>query len=202
MKGVVMPTTWLDTVLRQTRRAGEFPYPHWAAVFLNNPIRRFIGRPADVIDRLDLTGDERVLELGPGPGFYSVEIARRLVQGHLDLFDIQPEMLDKARRNLEAAGCHDVGFHAGDASSGFPFPDGHFDVAFLAAVLGEVSDTSSCVRELARVLRPGGSLVLVEAFPDPDRLSVQALRGLAESQGFALHVAVGTTWRDIVTFRR
>jgi ubiquinone/menaquinone biosynthesis C-methylase UbiE len=140
--------------------------------------------------------------LGPGPGFYSTEIARRVPQGQLDLFDIQPEMLDKARRNLEDAGCRNVGYHAGDASSGFPFPDGQFDVAFLAAVLGEVPDKSACIRELARVLRPGGSLILVESFPDPDRLSVQTLRDLAEPEGFRLHVAEGTTWRDIVNFRR
>jgi ubiquinone/menaquinone biosynthesis C-methylase UbiE len=202
MKGVVMPTTWLDTVLRQTRRAGEFPYPHWAELFLDNPIRRFIDRPAAVVERLDLAGAERVLELGPGPGFYSTEIARRVPQGQLDLFDIQPEMLDKARRNLENAGFRNVGFHAGDASGGFPFPDSHFDVAFLAAVLGEVPDKSACIRELARVLRPGGSLVLVESFPDPDRLSVQTLRDLAEPEGFALHVAAGTTWRDVVHFLR
>jgi ubiquinone/menaquinone biosynthesis C-methylase UbiE len=197
-----MPTTWLDTVLRQTRRPGVFPYPHWAAGFLDNPIRRLIDRPAAVVDRLALTGAERVLELGPGPGFYSTEIARRVPQGQLDLFDIQPEMLDKARRNLEDAGCRNVGYHAGDASSGFPFPDGQFDVAFLAAVLGEVPDKSACIRELARVLRPGGSLVLVESFPDPDRLSVKTLRDLAEPEGFQLHVAEGTTWRDIVNFRR
>src|SRR5882757_460730 len=197
-----MPTTWLDTVLRQTRRSGVFPYPHWAAGLLDNPIRRLIDRPAAVVDRLALTGAERVLELGPGPGFYSTEIARRVPQGQLDLFDIQPEMLDKARRNLEDAGCRNVGYHAGDASRGFPFADGQFDVAFLAAVLGEVPDKSACIRELARVLRPGGSLVLVESFPDPDRLSVQTLRDLAEPEGFQLHVAEGTTWRDIVNFRR
>jgi protein-L-isoaspartate O-methyltransferase len=117
-----------------------FPYPHWAAGFLDNPIRRLIDRPAAVVDRLALTGAERVVELGPGPGFYSTEIARRVPQGQLDLFDIQPEMLDRARRNLEDAGCRNVGYHAGDASRGFPFPDGQFDVAFLAAVLGEVPD--------------------------------------------------------------
>jgi ubiquinone/menaquinone biosynthesis C-methylase UbiE len=122
--------------------------------------------------------------------------------GHLDLFDIQPEMLDKARRNLENAGFRDVGYHAGDASGGFPFPDGHFDVAFLAAVLGEVPDKPACIRELARVLRPGGSMILVESFPDPDRLSVPTLRELAEPEGFSLHVAQGTTWRDVVTFSR
>src|SRR4051794_19851496 len=130
-----MPTTWLDTVLRQTRRASDMPYPHWAAVFLNNPIRRFFGRPATVIDGLGLKAADRVLELGPGPGYYSVEIARRLPEGRLQLFDLQPEMLDKARHALERAGVHDVDFASGDASDEFPFADESFDIAFLAAVL-------------------------------------------------------------------
>jgi SAM-dependent methyltransferase len=197
-----MPTTWLDTVLRQTRRASDMPYPHWAAVFLNNPIRRFLGRPGTVIDGLGLNPADRVLEVGPGPGYFSVELARRLPEGRLALFDLQPEMLDKARRALEGAGCDNVDFTSGNASDEFPFPDGSFDVAFLAAVLGEVPDKSACIRSLARVLRPGGVLVLVEAFPDPDRLSVSTLRELAESEGLTFERASGTAWRDVVRFRR
>jgi ubiquinone/menaquinone biosynthesis C-methylase UbiE len=197
-----MPTTWLDTVLRQTRQAGDLPYPHWAAVFLNNPIRRFIEKPAAAIDPLELVGTDRVLEIGPGPGFFSTEIARRVPDGRLELFDVQPEMLDKARRNLETAGCRNVGFHAGDASGDLPFPEGSFDVAFLAAVLGEVPDKSACVRSLARVLRPGGLLVFVESFPDPDRLSVPVLRNPAEAEGLVFQDCKGTAWRDVVRFRR
>jgi SAM-dependent methyltransferase len=197
-----MPTTWLDTVLRQTRRASDMPYPHWAAVLLNNPIRRFLGRPGTVIDRLDLNPADRVLEVGPGPGYFSVEIARRLPEGRLELFDPQLQMLDKARRALDGAGLHNVGFHSGDAGGEFPFPDGHFDVAFLSAVLGEVPDKPACIRSLERVLRPGGLLVFVEAFPDPDRLSVATLRGLAESEDFAFQSCEGTSWRDVVRFRR
>jgi ubiquinone/menaquinone biosynthesis C-methylase UbiE len=181
---------------------GDFPYPHWASIFLNNPIRRFLGRPGSVIDGLRLTGAEQVLELGPGPGYFSTEIARRLPEGRLELFDLQPEMLAKARRALEGAGCRNVGFHAGDASGELPFPDGCFDVAFLAAVLGEVPDKSACIRSLARVLRPGGLLVFVEAFPDPDRQSASTLRALVEPEGFAFHASGGTTWRDVVQFRR
>lgn len=197
-----MPTTWLDTVLRQTRRAGDFPYPHWAAVFLNNPIRRRLGRPGAVIERLGLAGDEKVLEIGPGPGYFSVELARRLPAGKLDLFDLQPEMLQKARRTLDVAGFHGVGFHAGDAGAEMPFADAQFDVAFLAAVLGEVPDKQACIRALQRVLRPGGLLIFVEAFPDPDRLSVAMLRDLVESEGFAYEGHAGTLWRDVVRFRR
>lgn len=198
-----MPTSWMDTVLRQSRRAGDFPYPHWAAGFLNNPIRRLIGRPGSVVDSLMLAGNERVLEIGPGPGYFSTELARRLPTGRLELFDLQPQMLDKARRKLDIVdtGCR-VGFHSGDAGAGLPFPDESFDVAFLAAVLGEVPDQDACIRSLERVLSPGGLLVFVEAFPDPDRQSVAMLRELAEPRGFVLQSWEGSTWRDVVRFRR
>jgi ubiquinone/menaquinone biosynthesis C-methylase UbiE len=69
-----------------------------------------------------------------------LEIARRLTNGGLKLFDIQPEMLEKARRQLERAGLTDVGFTTGQANDGLPFSDNMFDVAFLSAVIGEVPD--------------------------------------------------------------
>src|SRR5262249_7054773 len=147
-----------------------------------------------IVDSLGLTGSEHVLEVGPGPGFYSVEIARRLTYGRLDLFDIQPEMLEKAGRQLKRAGFHDVGFTTGQASDGLPFPDNTFDAAFLAAVIGEVPDKRACIRSLARVLKPGGKLVFAEAFPDPDRVSVQDLRALAEPEEFDFVEATGNRW--------
>lgn len=196
-----MPTTWLDGLMRQTRRVGQFPYPHQAAVLLDNPVRRRMSRPGRVIASLELDGTERVLELGPGPGFYSVEIARRLTTGNLLLFDLQPEMLEKARRKLAREGFVDVGFHAGDAGDGIPLPDNAVDVAFLAAVIGEVPDKPSCMRSLARTIRPGGLLVFVEGFGDPDRLSVAELRDLVEPADFVFQASDGSRWQDVVKFR-
>jgi ubiquinone/menaquinone biosynthesis C-methylase UbiE len=197
-----MATTWVNALLHKNRHQGAAPYPHQAAFFLNNPVRRALANPARKVDSIGLTGAEHVLEVGPGPGFYSVQIARRLTYGRLDLFDLQPEMLAKARRQLERAGFHDIGFTTGEASHGFPYPDHTFDVAFLAAVIGEVPDKPACVRSLSRVLKPGGQLVFAEAFPDPDRMSVRELRDLVEPEDFVFVEASGNHWHDIVRFRR
>jgi ubiquinone/menaquinone biosynthesis C-methylase UbiE len=199
-----MTTTWVGALLRkqrETRENGVSPFPHQAAFLLDNPFRRTFVKPARTVESIGLTGPEHVLELGPGPGFYSVEIARSLTGGRLDLFDLQPEMLEKARRHLERAGFHDVGFTAGQAGQGLPFPDNTFDAAFLAAVIGEVPDQQACLQSLRRVLKPGGRLVFAEAFPDPDRLSVRQLRDLAEPANFEFVEATGTRWRDVVVFR-
>ena len=72
----------------------------------------------------------------------------------------------------------------------------------MAAVLGEVPDKAACVHSLARVPRPGGLLVFVEAFPDPDRLSVSFLRQLVEPEGFDFERCDGIAWREVVRFRR
>ena len=196
-----MPSTWVGALLHKSRQQGESPFPHQAAFLINNPIRRALIKPARIIDKLGLTDSERVLELGPGPGFYSVEIARRLAGGRLELFDIQSEMLDKARHQLDRAGLANVGFTTGQASDGFPFPENTFDVAFLSAVIGEVPDKPACIRALGRVLKPGGRLVFVETLFDPDRLSVRQLRDLAEPEGFEFVEATGNRLEDIVGFR-
>lgn len=195
-----MPT-WVEALLHKRREQGASPFPHQAAFMLDNPFLQAVFKPARVVEAIGLTGSEHVLELGPGPGFYSVEIARRLTDGQLNLFDLQPQMLEKARRQLERAGIHNVGFTTGQASEELPFPEGTFDTAFLAAVIGEVPDKPACIRSLRRVLRPGGRLVFAETFPDPDRLSVQDLRDLVEPAGFQFVSATGNRWRDVVVFR-
>jgi ubiquinone/menaquinone biosynthesis C-methylase UbiE len=194
-------TDTLLGALRRKQREVHSPFPHQAAIVLNNPLRRVMIKPARIIERLGLTGTERVLEIGPGPGFFSVEIAKRISGGKLDLFDIQPEMLEKAERQLVRAGFHDVGFTAGEAADGLPFPNGTFDVAFLAAVIGEVPDPRACLRSLRNVLKPGGRLVFLEMFPDPDRLSVRELRDLAEPEGFTFVGSEGNRFKQIVSFR-
>jgi ubiquinone/menaquinone biosynthesis C-methylase UbiE len=175
-----MPTTWVDALLHKRRQKGVAPYPHQAAFLLNNPVRRALSNPARKVD----------------------SIGRRLTYGRLDLFDLQPEMLDKARRQLELAGFVDVGYTSGEASDGFPYPEDTFGVAFLAAVIGEVPDKPACIRSLRRVLKPGGRLVFAEAFPDPDRMSVRELRDLVEPENFEFVQATGNRWHDIVRFRR
>ena len=196
-----MPSTWVGALLHKSRQQGESPFPYQAAFLLNNPIRRTLLKPARIIDKLRLTGSDRVLELGPGPGYFSVEIARRLTEGRLELFDLQPEMLDKARQQLERAGLSNVGFTAGEASDRLPFPDNTFDVAYLSAVIGEVPDKQACLRSLGQVLKPGGRLVFVETFPDPDRLSVRQLRDLAEPANFEFLEATGNRWETVASFR-
>jgi ubiquinone/menaquinone biosynthesis C-methylase UbiE len=195
-----MAATWLERTMQRGRRVHYFPHQLW--FLLDNPVRRLLVNPRQVVDRLELSGSEDVLEVGPGPGLFSVELGRRLTSGRLELLELQPEMLARARRKLDRAGCSNVGFHLGDAGGRLPFPDSCFDVAFLAAVLGEVTDKPACLRSLARVLRPGGLLAVQEFFPDPDRMRVPEIRRLAEPASFRFIGAQGRSWNYTVRLRR
>jgi len=165
------------------RFSGRGAYPHELAFLLTIPLRRLVQRPRTLVRRLQLQRDSRVLELGPGPGYFSVEVAREIPQGRLVLFDLQREMLVKARRRLGRRGVVNAVFVQGDGER-IPFRAGSFDAAFLVAVLGEVPDPAACVESLHRVLRPGGLLSITETLGDPDALSQEDVKALARSKGF------------------
>jgi ubiquinone/menaquinone biosynthesis C-methylase UbiE len=150
---------------------------------LLNPLRRFVHSPGRLADRLDLAPDMRILEVGPGPGYFSVEFARRIPEGRLVLFDIQAEMLAMARSRLRQASVHNTAAVQGDALE-LPFRDECFDAAVLVAVLGEIPDPERCLAEIRRVLRPGGHLCVSETRGDPDRIPYARLRRLAGGAGY------------------
>jgi tRNA A58 N-methylase Trm61 len=87
-----------------SRFIGRGTYPHEFAFLLLIPLRSLLLTPRKLVARLHLTETSRVLELGRGPGFFSVGVARNVPRGHLCLVDLQREMLEKARRRLRRAG--------------------------------------------------------------------------------------------------
>lgn len=164
-----------------SRFRGRGTYPHQLAFLLLIPLRRFILSPRRLIGFLHLTETSRVLELGPGPGFFSVEVGRSVPRGSLCLADLQREMLDKARRRIRRAGVTSASFLQASASA-LPFAADVFDIAFLVAVLGEVPDPGFCLESLRCSLRPGGLLSITELPGDPDAMGESEVLALARSK--------------------
>ncbi|MEQ1780595.1 MAG: methyltransferase domain-containing protein [Hyphomonadaceae bacterium] len=162
--------------------AGKGVYPASKAGWLLNPLRRLIMSPRRMVGRLGLTVGEQVLEIGPGPGWFSPEIASAITPGRLVLFDIQAEMLALAAARLEQAGHRNFACIEGDAIA-LPFEDGQFDAVLVVTVLGEISDPARALREIARVLRPRGRVVIAEQLGDPDHVPRSMLLTLAKEAG-------------------
>jgi ubiquinone/menaquinone biosynthesis C-methylase UbiE len=109
----------------------------------------------------DLAGPLRgrkVLDVGTGDGTYAIEAARR--DAKITAIDVDPAMLAAARSRLESAAVS-VALREARAEA-LPFDDGAFDVVLAVTVLCFVPDARGAVREMARVLTPGGRLVLGE----------------------------------------
>lgn len=183
------------------RFSGRGTYPHQLAFLLLFPVRRILLSPDTLVRHLHLKPRFRVLELGPGPGFFSVDVARSIPEGRLDLVDIQREMLQKARRRLRRAAVHNVGYTQANAVM-LPFQPGAFDVAFLVEVLGEVPDPKACLLSIARVLRVGGLLSVTELAGDPDALGEGTLRNLMQGTGLEFVESVRVPRGFIASFRR
>ena len=134
---------------------------------------------------------ERVLEIGPGTGYYSLDLAGWLGDdGELELFDLQQEFLDHTMERARERELTNLVAIRGDAAA-LPHPDDSFDAVVLITVLGEIPDQDTALREIARVLKPEGRLVVGELFGDPHFTAPGALERRAESAGLRLQERSG-----------
>jgi ubiquinone/menaquinone biosynthesis C-methylase UbiE len=134
---------------------------------------------------------DTVLEVGPGTGYYALDSAGRLAPGGtLHVFDLQQEMLDHTMARARERGIANIEPRQGDARA-LPYGDGAFDAAYLVAVLGEIPDQDAALRELARVVKPGGRVVVGELFGDPHMVTERSLRSRAAAAGMTFERRVG-----------
>lgn len=126
---------------------------------------------------------ERVLELGVGTGYYSLDLAAWIApDGRLELFDLQQEFLDHVMRAATERGLTNLLPTQGDATE-LPYEDASVDAVVLTAVLGEIPDSAAALREIRRVLKPGGRLVVGELFGDPHFTTGASLERLGAGAG-------------------
>jgi len=129
---------------------------------------------------------ERLLEIGVGTGYYSCELAEWVAPGGtLELFDLQQEFLDHVMRAAGERGLSNLVPTQGDATR-LPYEEASIDAVVLTAVLGEIPDTAAALREVRRVLKPAGRLVVGELFGDPHFTTRASLERLGAEAGLAL----------------
>ena len=123
-----------------------------------------------------LRPDAEVLDFGCGPGTISVGLARRA--GRVVGLDKSAEMVEAATRHAAECGVSNATFEVGSVYE-LPWDDASFDVAYAHQVLQHLSDPVLALREIRRVLRPGGlvavrdsdyeTMVHAPVFPDIER---------------------------------
>ena len=117
-----------------------------------------------------------VLEVAPGPGFLSIELARRGLD--VSAVDISKTFVEIARRNAAAAGVA-ARFDVGDAAA-LPCADASVDFVVCRAAFKNFSQPVKALAEMRRVLRPGGAALLIDMRRDA---TIAAIRQYVEGLG-------------------
>lgn len=136
----------------------------------------------EVLERLELAGDETVLDAGAGSGRVTAELIKRLPEGRVIALDGSEQMIEKARENL------------GDAVSEYVVMDlaelelpEHVDVVFSTATFHWVTDHDNLFRRIHGVLGPGGRLHAQCGGAGNVARHAQAIASVATSEPFAEH---------------
>lgn len=135
------------------------PFYDWVTAF---PRQR-----ARSIALLDLHAGDRVLVVGSGTGADLAHLPRsvEIVAG-----DVTPAMVRRTRARARELGC-EIRAEVMDGQA-LPFPDASFDAVVLHLIVAVIPDPKACLREAARVLKPGGRIAIFDKFaPDGARIS-------------------------------
>lgn len=104
----------------------------------------------------------KLLDVGCGPGSITVDLAKRVPQGHVTGIEYMPEPLEVARSLAASQGVQNVDFQVGDIHE-LPFEDGSFDIVHVHQVLQHVRDPVKGLREMKRVCKKGGLVAVRES---------------------------------------
>jgi ubiquinone/menaquinone biosynthesis C-methylase UbiE len=136
-------------------------YAGWAAGYDEEPNPLIIIEEPVVLELLGNVGGKDVLDAGSGTGRYALRLAH--TGARVAALDATEEMLALARAKAAAAGAK-IDFRIGGVTK-LPYPDASFDVVVCALMLCHLPDVTPAMTEFARVLRPGGKLVVSDFHP-------------------------------------
>src|SRR5579863_10453116 len=153
---------------------------------------------AALVDAVRARPGERILDVATGTGMVAAALARRYGAVVVGL-DQSPEMLAAARARVERSPALRVTLVEGEAER-LPFADGEFDHLTFTYLLRYVENPAATLRELARVVRPGGRIASLE-FAVPARQPQRALWRAYTTFGLpALGRAISPEWAEVGRF--
>ena len=119
----------------------------------------------NMLAAVELAGDEQVLDVGTGTGHTALAFAPHVAS--VVGLDLTEEMLEQARGLARKQRADNVSFERGDAMQ-MDYPDDRFDLVTCRVCAHHFADPLPAVREMARVLRPGGQLLVVDSVAPED----------------------------------
>lgn len=157
-----------NLIVRLVRHFYKFLMPHFMAEIIDNPLRRSLQPPQVLAWRHGLRPGMVAVDIGPGNGTYTLAAAQAVgPAGKIFALDIEPEMIRRVQRKIKILGVQNIDARLGNVYA-LPFPNESIDAAYMITVIGEIPDPVRALRELFRVLKPGGTMAFSELLLDPD----------------------------------
>ena len=194
-----------QVLVRIIRKLNPFPAPAFIGRFLDSDMRRWLQPPYRIIERSGIKKGMTVMDLGCGSGAFTTFVAREVgQQGKVYAVDIQPGMLKQLERKLARAENQDIrNIELRQASAyDLPLKDTSLDLVYMVTILQEIPDRGRALREIRRVLKPGGILAVTEWLPDPDYPLRSTTIKICQREGFTLEDSPGTFWHYTVRFKK
>lgn len=166
---------------------------HLGAAWLERPDREREERTDLLIENLPYENDSTVADIGAGTGYFSFPIARRVPDGRVLAVDIQQEMLDIIETRKAEGAPANVETILG-VEDDPRLPDGSVDLILIVDAYHEFSFPYEMGRAMARSLRPGGQLVLIEYRGEDRSVPIKPLHKMTEEQARREMAAVGLEW--------
>lgn len=128
--------------------------------FVHETLYGLFVNPHKILDAAGLKPGQKVLEVGCGPGFFTIPAAKIVgKKGSVYALDNNPAAVGAVRRKIEKKGLKNIDVMLTDASE-TGLPDESFDVAFLFGVIHALDDLDAVIREMHRVLKMKGILAV------------------------------------------
>ena len=190
------------TVVRLIRHFYQFPIPSFFTPLIDNPIRRRIQPPKVIAEWMGVGRGMSILEIGPGRGTYTFEVAKKVgAEGHVYAIDIQEPVVSALCERIEKRVVDNISVRQASAYE-LSFPHEMFDRVFMITVLGEIPDKRQALSEFKRVLRSDGLLAIGEFLPDPDYPRKSTVIGWCREAGFELSGRYGNFMHYLLTFKK
>jgi ubiquinone/menaquinone biosynthesis C-methylase UbiE len=140
-------------------------FTRWAKPFSELPVHSEEDGMARTLAAARIAAGMRVLDVACGPGI--VACAAALRGAHVTGIDLTPAMIGQARERQRSLKLANLDWHVGDATR-LPFTDGSFDVVLTRYSFHHMPHPAAALREMKRVCRKGGRVVVIDATPTPE----------------------------------
>lgn len=166
---------------------------HLGASWLERPAREQEERTDLLIENLPLHEDSIVADIGAGTGYFSFPIARELPAGKVIAVDIQQEMLDIIEARQVRGAPSNVETLLG-AEGDTRLPEAAVDLILIVDAYHEFSEPYDMGLSMARALKPGGELILIEYRAEDRSVPIKPLHKMSEQQAIREMAEVGLEW--------